>query len=162
MCPYYICVCVFYMWTCVCSYAQLLSHARLFVTSWTVACQASLSVGFSRKDYWSRLPCPLLGDFLNPGIEPKSLASSALAGGFFTTVLGTTKSQTQLSNWSQAQGICNVSSRKSQSDLCIYLDLILGSIFCCTSSSISFSLIPPYLNHLNPRIILISGRQVLS
>ena len=59
-------------------------------------------------------------------------------------------------------GICNVSPRKSQSDLCTYLDLILGSIFCCTSSSISFSLIPHYLNYLNPRIILISGRQVLS
>ena len=35
-----------------------LSHVRLFVTLWIVACQASLSTGFSRQEYWSRLPCP--------------------------------------------------------------------------------------------------------
>ena len=42
-------------------------------------------MGFSRQEYWSGLPCPPLGDLLNPGIEPESLASSALASGFFTT-----------------------------------------------------------------------------
>ena len=47
------------------------------VTPWTVACQAPLSVGFSRKEYWSGLPCPPPGDLPNPGIEPKS---PALAG----------------------------------------------------------------------------------
>ena len=36
------------------------SHVRLFVTLWTVACQAPLSMGFSRQDYWSGLPCPPL------------------------------------------------------------------------------------------------------
>ena len=50
----------------------------LFVTLWTVAHQAPLSMGFSRKEYWSRLPCPSSGDLPNPGIEPKSLASPAL------------------------------------------------------------------------------------
>ena len=44
--------------------------------------QASLSMGFSRQEYWSRLPFPSPGDLPHPGIEP---ASSALAGGFFTT-----------------------------------------------------------------------------
>ena len=48
------------------------SHVRLFVTVWTVACQALLSMGFSRKE-WSGLPCPPPGDLPPPGIEPTSL-----------------------------------------------------------------------------------------
>ena len=57
----------------------------LFVTLWTVACQAPLSKGFSRQEYWSGLPCPPPGDFSNPGMEPESLMSPTLAGRFFTT-----------------------------------------------------------------------------
>ena len=41
-------------------------------TPWTVACQAPLSLGFSRQEYWSGLPFPSLGDLTNPGIEPGS------------------------------------------------------------------------------------------
>ena len=67
--------------------AQLLSHVYLFVTPWTVACQALLSIGFSRQEYWSGLPSLLPGDLPDPGTEPASLASSALADGFFTTLL---------------------------------------------------------------------------
>ena len=59
------------------------SHVRLCVTLWTAARQAALSMGFSRQGYWSALPCPPLGDLLDPGIEPVSLTSPALAGGFF-------------------------------------------------------------------------------
>ena len=51
----------------------------------TVAHQAPLSMGFPRQEYWSGLPCPPVGDHLNPGMEPTSLASPALAGVFFTT-----------------------------------------------------------------------------
>ena len=47
--------------------------------------QAPLSMGFSRQEQWSGLPCPPPGNILNPGIEPVSLISHALAGGFFTT-----------------------------------------------------------------------------
>ena len=47
--------------------------------------QAPLSMGFSRQEYWSRLPFPTPGDLPNPQIKPGSLASPALAGGFFTT-----------------------------------------------------------------------------
>ena len=65
-----------------CTSTCMLSHIRLFVTSWTVPLQASLSMGFSRQEYWSRLPFPTPGDLPNPGIEPTSLA---LAGRFFTT-----------------------------------------------------------------------------
>ena len=49
------------------------------VTPWTVAHQAPLSMGFSRQEYWSGLPCPPPGDPYNPAIEPMSLTSPALA-----------------------------------------------------------------------------------
>ena len=51
----------------------------------TAAHQAPLSMGFSGQDYWSGLPCPPPRDLPDPGIEPKSLTSPPLAGGFFTT-----------------------------------------------------------------------------
>ena len=47
--------------------------------------QAPLSMGFSRQEYWSGLPCPPSGDLPDPGIEPASLMSPTLAGEFFTT-----------------------------------------------------------------------------
>ena len=59
---------------------------QLFATLWTVACQALLSREFSRQEYWSGLPFPPPWGLPNPRIEPTSLASPALAGGFFTTV----------------------------------------------------------------------------
>ena len=61
------------------------SHVQLSVTLWTVARRAPLSMGFSRQEYWSELPCPSPRDLPNPGIEPTSLMSLALVGGFFTT-----------------------------------------------------------------------------
>ena len=59
-------------------------HVRLFVTPWTVARQASLSMGFSKQEYWSGLPSPPPRDLPHPGIKPASLMSPALAGRFFT------------------------------------------------------------------------------
>ena len=59
--------------------AQLLSCIRFFVTPWTIAHQAPLSMGCPRQKYWSGLPFPSPGDLPNPGIKP------ALAGGCFTT-----------------------------------------------------------------------------
>ena len=47
-----------------------LSHVRLFATPWTVAYQASLSMGFSRQEYWSGLPFPSPGDLPDPGQGP--------------------------------------------------------------------------------------------
>ena len=52
-----------------------------FVIPWIVAWQASLSIGFPKKEYWSGLPFPSPGDLPGPGIKP---ASPALAGQFFT------------------------------------------------------------------------------
>ena len=58
---------------------------RLFATPWAVAHQAPLSVGFSKQEYWSGLPHPPPGDLPNPGVEPASLMSPALAVVFLTT-----------------------------------------------------------------------------
>ena len=75
-----VCVCV-----CACACACMLSRVRLFETLWTIAHQASLSMGFSRQEYWSGLLFPSPGDLSDPGIKPASLAFPALAGMVFTT-----------------------------------------------------------------------------
>ena len=51
---------------------KLLSHVRLFATSWTVAYQAPLTMGFFREEFWSGLQFPSTGDLPIPGIEPRS------------------------------------------------------------------------------------------
>ena len=60
---------------CACSVA---SSVSLFVTPWTVARQAPLSMGFFRQEYWSGFPCPPPGDLPDPGIKPTSPVSPAL------------------------------------------------------------------------------------
>ena len=58
---------------------QSLSHIRLFATLWTGACQAPLSMVFSRQEYWSGLPFPSPRDLPDPGVKPASPVSPALA-----------------------------------------------------------------------------------
>ena len=53
------------------------SQVQLFVTLWTAAHQAPLSMGFSRQEYWSGLPCPRPGDLPNSGTKPRSPALQA-------------------------------------------------------------------------------------
>ena len=53
---------------------QFLSHVQLFATAWTIACQAPLSLGFPRQEYWSGLPFPSPGALPNPETEPESPA----------------------------------------------------------------------------------------
>ena len=60
------------------------SHVPLFAILWTVAHEAPLSMGFSRPEHWSGLPCPPAGELPELGMEPKSLMSLVPAGGFFT------------------------------------------------------------------------------
>ena len=62
------------------------SHVRLSMTLWN-SCSppGSSSMGFSRQEYWSGLPCPPLGELPDTGIQPASIMSPALAGGFLTT-----------------------------------------------------------------------------
>ena len=61
------------------------SHVQLFATLWIVVCQAPLSMGFSRQEYWSELLCPPPRGLSNPGLKPTSLTFLALAGRFFAT-----------------------------------------------------------------------------
>ena len=72
-----------YFQSVACSVTQFVCDP--FVTPWTAACQAPLSVGFSRQEYWSGLPFPSPGNLPDPGIEPSSPVSPSLAGRFFTT-----------------------------------------------------------------------------
>ena len=74
-----VCVCV-----CVCVCAYSVTQSCLFMTTWTIAHQAPLSMGFPRQEHWSGLPFPPPGDLPSPGIKPESLVSPALAGRFFT------------------------------------------------------------------------------
>ena len=62
-----------------------LSRLWLYATLWTIARQAPLSMEFSRQEYWSGLPCLPPGDLPDPGMEPTSLRSPALAGRVFAT-----------------------------------------------------------------------------
>ena len=80
------CVCV-----CVCArarthvHALLHNHGQLSAVPWTLAHQDPLAMEFSRQDHWSGLPVPTPVDLPDLEIEPASLSSPALAGGFFTT-----------------------------------------------------------------------------
>ena len=67
-----------------CVYVCVLSHVHLFEAPWTVAHQTSLSMEFSREEYWSGFPFSPPADLPEPGIEPASLVFSVLVGGFFT------------------------------------------------------------------------------
>ena len=77
-----VCVCVCVCVPIMCAHAHSVAF-NSFATPWTVAHQPPLSMGFSRQEHWSASSS--LGDLRGPQIEPTSLASPALAGGFFTT-----------------------------------------------------------------------------
>ena len=62
----------------------VLSHVRLFVTPWIVACQDPLFMGLSRQEYWSGFPFPPPGDLPDPGIDPTPPSFPAFPGRFIT------------------------------------------------------------------------------
>ena len=72
--------------TCACM-LSLFSHVQLLATLWTVAHQAPLSMGFSRQEYWSGLPCPPPGDLPDLGTELTSLPSLQWQVGSFPLAL---------------------------------------------------------------------------
>ena len=82
----------------------VLSSIQLFAAPRTIAPQVPLSMEFSRQEYWSGLPFPPPGDLPNPRIEPASLASPALAGGFFTTE---PPRKPQVGRWGLVAGPCH-------------------------------------------------------
>ena len=67
-------------WVLTCS-----SHGWLSATPWTVACKAPPSIGLSRQEYWSGLPCPPPGDAPDPGIDPSSPASPAFQSDYLSS-----------------------------------------------------------------------------
>ena len=73
---------------------QCLSHVQLFVTPWTAARQAPLSMGFSRQEYWSGFPCLPPGDLPNPGVKP---GFSRISGRLFT--MRTTREAPRILDW---------------------------------------------------------------
>ena len=93
LCPLYMCMCVYiyniYAYMCLlCACMCMLSHfihVQLFATPWTVACQAPISMEFSRQEYWSGLPCP---PFSRGSSQPRDRTcistSPALEAGFLT------------------------------------------------------------------------------
>ena len=95
-------------------HAKSLQWYQLFKTIWTIACQAPLSMGFSRQKDWSGLPSLPPGDLPDSGTEPTSLMSLALAGEFFTTS----------TTWeTQREGVsCSVvsDSANSRQEYCLY------------------------------------------
>ena len=90
-------VCALLLWEH-CLPVCVLSRVQLFATPWTVVCQIPLSVEFSRQEYWCGLPFPSPGDLPDPGIEPASPTSPALAGGFFFFFNHCTTSEDLLTN----------------------------------------------------------------
>ena len=110
------------------------SGVQLFATLWLVACQAPLSMGFSRQEYWNGLPCPPPGDLLNPGIEPASFTSPALAGRFFTTN----------TNWEVSFCIylykhTHVYTHTYVMYLLVYLSMYVCIAFCFSERELTFS-----------------------
>ena len=79
--------------------------SSLSLLSLELCIQFSLPSGFSRQEYWSGLPCLPLGNLLDPGIEPVSLRSPALAGGFFSTST-TWEAQLHLPGWFPWSACC--------------------------------------------------------
>ena len=89
---------------------RVLSHfsrVQLSATLWTVACQAPLSLGFAKSEYWSGLPYPSSGDLPNPGIESTSPVYPILAGGFFTS-----EPMGKATNFSQYQSISQYGNQR--------------------------------------------------
>ena len=97
-------------------FAHVLSRFRrdgLLETLWTIACQAPLSIDFSRQEYWSELQYPPPGHLPNPGIKLASLKSPTSAGGLFTTratVFGDHQFVEGRSDWCKVSHILNLPS----------------------------------------------------
>ena len=127
--------------------ACVLSCIRLFVTPRTVAHQAPLSMGFSRREYWSGLPFPPPGDLPNPGIEPVSLVSPALAGRFLTTAPPGKPLLGEGSNY-HALGWKQSNSKGLISQVCNCFTFIMTVQFSC--SVVSNTLQPHESQHPRP------------
>jgi len=127
----------------------MLSHfscVQFFPTLWTIAHQAPLSMGSSRQEYWSGLPCSSPGDLLNLGMEPVSLKSLALAGSFFTTrQLGSPVLLYSVVNYSCKQKyhfICLLSVESEWKGCCFSLPSIWAEVSVCEMEELKKRTIP--------------------
>ena len=115
------------------------NHVQLFESLWTVACQAPVSMGLSRKEYWSQLPCPSPEDLPDPeeDLGEKTSYISCIAGRFFTAsaTSGMLKSLTIIV-WLSVSPFMSVS-------ICIFKCSCIGA--CMLMSVISFSYINPII-----------------
>ena len=105
-----------------------LSHVWLFVTPWTVAWQAPLSMEFSRQDYWRGLPCPSPGDLPDPGFKLRSLALQADSlprlQGFLKGALGSVPTRTTRAHL--CSSVTNLGSPPTQTPcICILSQVLL-------------------------------------
>ena len=109
------------------------SHIWVFAIPWTIACQAPLSMGFSRQKYWSGLPCPPPSHFPDPGIEPEFLVSPTLAGKFFTTAPSGKTMMRFKCKHKNIQLICRITEiAQFIAHTCIQIPFLLGQRKCCT------------------------------
>ena len=123
------------------------------MTLWTVDLQAPLSMGFSRQEYWIGFPCPPPGGLPKPGIEPTSLISPALIGGFFTTsTIGERRTAVWLNlNTRKAGGYGVVSQEEKGTSLvkihtypaAVYTNVIAQCLVVCLVSWALDGCIPP-------------------
>ena len=112
------------------SLVQSLSHVQLFATPWTAACQAPLSMGFLRQEYWSGLPFSSQGE----SSRPRYQVSPALAGGFFIQIGGIKI------------------SRKGMKTCAFYFFIIYLFIFIIIILLYNIILVLPYINMNPPRV----------
>ena len=84
-------------------------------------------MGLSRQEYWSELPGPPPGDLPNPGIQPASLKSPALAGGFFTTIATWEAPQVDLLRSTQCT-VVGAATAGSVISTEVYMHSITGSL----------------------------------
>ena len=109
-----------------------LSRVWLSATPWTEARQAPLSMGFSRQEYWSGLPCPAPGDIPTPGIKPASPVAPTF----------------QADSLPLNHSYDSIQLQLSQNKVIVYDDLALSVQF--SHSVLSDSLQPHKLQHARP------------
>ena len=130
-----------------CPVLSCFSSVLLSVTLWIVACQALLSMGFSRHEYWSGSPCPHSGDLSDPGTKCVSLISAVLADGFFTTRITWETSSLLFKIFFCAPLHCLFLFKNGTS---VYAALnftwfsMVSSVFFCTHLVSSSNAIPPW------------------
>ena len=120
-----------YIYVCVCvAFVYWLNHVHLFCDPWTVACQAPLSIGFPRQEYWSGSPCPPPGDIPHPGVKLVFLAWQA--DSLPLSNLG--------SSWMCVCAVCVFKFDLESSSLCFYNSLYYIILLTFYFSSLSQSL----------------------